>query len=415
MTVAGTRERGPAVREALAPPVAVTGNEAVAVAVRQARPGVIAAYPITPQTDIVQYLAHFCREGMLKAVFLPVESEHSALSAVIGAAAAGVRAVSATSSQGLLHMAELLPIASGMRLPVLLAVVNRALSAPLNIHCDHSDSLFVRDAGWLQLYCASVQEVYDTVLLSLRWAEDPRVRLPVMVCQDGFFLSHCAENLEVLPDEEVSSFLGDYRPEVSLLDSEHPASFGAMDLQDWYLEHRQEVSSAMRRAFGVYLEAAEEFFRLTGRYWPPVETYALDDARFGVVVMGTAAGTVRAAIERMRKRGLLVGLLRVRLYRPFPRELLAGFLEPLEGVAVLDRADTLSGFGGPLFLEVAASLYGARRHPRLGGFVYGLGGRELRPEEVERAVEEVRRGEVFSGRYLGLRGAARRYPGPGGR
>ncbi len=387
----------------LAPPVAITGNEAVAVAVRQARPGVIAAYPITPQTDIVQYLAHFCRKGMLDAVFLPVESEHSALSAVIGAAAAGVRAVSATSSQGLLHMAELLPIAAGMRLPLLLAVVNRALSAPLNIHCDHSDSLFVRDAGWLQLYAASVQEVYDTVLIGIRWAEDPRVRLPVMVCQDGFFLSHCAENLEVLADGEAASFLGEYRPEATLLDFDHPVSFGAMDLQDWYLEHRKEVSSAMRRAFGVYTEVAEDFFRLTGRYWPAVETYGLDEARYGVVVMGTAAGTVREAVEMMRSRGREVGLLRVRLYRPFPRELVAGLLEPLEGVAVLDRADTLSGFGGPLFLEVVASLYGARRQPKLGGFVYGLGGRELGPQEVEEAVEEVRRGQGCSGRYLGLR------------
>ncbi|MDQ7794648.1 MAG: pyruvate ferredoxin oxidoreductase [bacterium] len=371
--------------------VAITGNEAVALAMKQVEPDVVAAYPITPQTDIVQYFSSFVADGEVQTEFVTVESEHSAMSACVGAAAAGARAMTATSANGLALMWEVLYIAAGLRLPIVMPVVNRALSAPINIHCDHSDSMGARDSGWIQLYSEDAQEAYDNILQAVRIGEHPDVLLPVMVCLDGFIISHSLENLKVLDKEQVTAFVGDYRPDARLLDAKRPITVGALELQDFYFEHKRQEAEAMVRSAPIIEAVADEYARLTGRKYSFFEAYRMDDAEVAVMVLNSAAGTARAVVDQLRRRGVRAGLLKLRVFRPFPGAALAEALAGLSVVGIMDRAEGLSAAGGPLFVEVRSALLGRPRHPLVLNHIYGLGGRDVGPDQIEQVFADLLR------------------------
>ena len=371
----------------------LNGNEAVAWAVKQCNVDVVAAYPITPQTIIVEKFSEFVANGEVNTEFVPVESEHSALSACVGAAAVGARAFTATASQGLALMWEILYIAAGLRLPIVMAVVNRALSAPINIHCDHSDAMGARDSGWVQLYVEDSQEAYDTVIQAFRIAEHPDVLLPVMVNLDGFFLSHTLQDVRILPDEVVKKFVGTRDPikikvpylgdkEIPLvLDGETPITLGPLALPDYYFEHKMPQVEAMEKAKEVIKEVNEEYARLSGRKYGNGLTvaYGLDDAEVAVVLLGSAAGTVRYVARELRKEGYKVGVLRIRAFRPFPVEDVVEKLSNVKVVCVMDRAISYGARGGPLFMEVRSAFYDSPEKPIILNYIYGLGGRDLPP------------------------------------
>lgn len=369
--------------------VAVTGNEAVANALRQIEPDVCAAYPITPQTELMQRFATFVSNGQVKTELILVESEHSALSACVGAAAAGGRVATATSSQGLALMWEILFITSGFRLPIVMPVVNRALSAPLNIHCDHSDAMGARDSGWIQLWSENAQEAYDNTIQAFRIAEHMDVRLPVMVCYDGFIISHSIERIEYLDDDTVKKFVGDYKPLYPLLDIKNPKSYGPLILTDLYHEVRKAHSEVYKKVPQVVLEVAEEFEKISGRKYGLFETYRLDDAEIGIVILNSAAGTTKDVIDEYRDKGVKVGLLKPRLFRPFPYEEIGNALKNLKAVCVLDRADAFGGSMSPVYLDVAASLVNFDKRPLLFNRIYGLGGRDYMPEHAAQVIEEL--------------------------
>lgn len=365
---------------------ALTGNEAVALGMRQARPHVVAAYPITPQTELMHRFADVVAAGDVDTELVLVESEHSAISAVVGASAAGARAMTATSSQGLALMFEVLHIASGLRLPIVMPVVNRALAAPINIHCDHSDAMSCRDTGWIQLWAESAQEAYDHLLLAVRVAERADVRLPVMVCYDGFIVSHTLEPVEVLDDETARAWLGDYRAPRALLDLDHPVTIGPLALQDAYFEHKIRQASAFERARVALAEESAALSKITGRDYAPIEAYRMDDAERAIVILGSSAGTAKEVVDAMRDDGERVGLVRLRHFRPFPADEIAQALGGSSAVAVLDRALSLGSGGGPVATEIRAALFGRDRAPRtLLGLVYGLGGRDLAERHVREA------------------------------
>ncbi len=368
---------------------ALTGNSAVAYAMKQINPDVCAAYPITPSTQIMEEFSNYVADGKVETELIAVESEHSAMSACVGAAGAGARVMTATSSQGLALMWEMLYIASGLRLPIVMAVVNRALSAPINIHCDHSDSMGARDSGWIQLYSETVQEAYDNLIQAIRIGEHRDVLLPVMVCLDGFITSHAIENITLLPDEEVKDFIGEYTPHYSLLDTDNPITLGAMTLQDVYMEFKHQQSDAIARAKDVVVEVGKEFEKLSGRGYGLMECYRLDDAEACVVVLSSSAGTTKVAVDELRKEGKKVGLLKPRLFRPFPYREIADALKHIKAVAVLDRADSMSGFGGPLFTEIRSALYELENRPKVISRIYGLGGRDYKVEHAVRVFKEL--------------------------
>jgi len=387
--------------------VAITGNEAVAQAMRQINPDVVAAYPITPQTEIVQIFSTFVADGDVDTEFVTVESEHSAMSATIGASAAGARAMTATSSQGLALMWEMLYIAAGLRLPIVAPVVNRALSAPINIHCDHSDTMGARDSGWIQLYSENAQEAYDNLIQAVRIAEHADVQLPVMVCMDGFIVSHGMENAELLDDDMVRSFIGQRTPKHSLLDVDRPATFGALDFADWYFEHRRQLAEAQTHVKGVVLDVAKEFAKVSGRSYDLFEAYRLDDAELAVVVLNSAAGTAKEVVDDLRDKGMKAGLLKIRLFRPFPHEEIVAALAGKKAIAVLDRADGLSTMGGPVFVDVRSAMYDAPG-PKMVNYIYGLGGRDIDTEQIAGVYWDLARiaetGKVTSPvTYLGVR------------
>jgi len=388
--------------------VAATGNEAVANALRQVEPDVCAAYPITPQTDLMQRFSAFVNDGVVRTEMILVESEHSAMSACVGASAAGGRVVTATSSQGLALMWEILFIASGMNLPIVMPVVNRALSAPLNIHGDHSDAMGARDSGWIQLWSENAQEAYDNTIQAFRIGEHPDVRLPVMVCMDGFIISHSIERVEYLEDEEVKRFVGEYKPINPLLDVDHPVSYGPLILPDLYMEYKRLQHEIMwKRVKPVVLEVAEEFYKLSGRRYGLFEAYRLDDAEIGMVILNSAAGTAKDVVDEMRNRGIKAGLLKPRLFRPFPYEEVGEALRHLKALCVMDRADSFGAYG-PLFTEIASSLYSYKERPILINKIYGLGGRDFMPEDAERVFLELKdiasSGKIKSVKeYLGVR------------
>jgi len=362
--------------------VALTGNEAVALAMKQVNPDVVAAYPITPQTEIVQYFSSFVSDGQVSTQMVRVESEHSAMSATIGASAGGARAMTATSSQGLALMHEMLHIASSYRLPIVMPVVNRALSGPINIHCDHSDTMSARDTGWIQLYAENAQEAYDNMFIAQRIAEHPDVLLPVMVYMDGFIISHSLENLLIEDDGLVKDFVGPYEPKHYLLDVKHPFTVGPLAMYDYYMELKRQQAEAMFGAKPVVAAISEAFGKLTGRQQGFFETYKLDDADIAIVVIGSTAGTARSAADHMRAQGIKAGVVKLRMFRPVPRDEMAAALAPLKAVAVMDRADSYAGFGGPLFSEVRSWLYGTAQQPPVVNYVYGLGGRDVVMDDV---------------------------------
>jgi len=362
--------------------VALTGNEAVSYAMRQINPDVVAAYPITPQTDIVQYFSQYVADGLVKTELVTVESEHSAMSATIGAAAAGARSMTATSSQGLALMWEMVYIAASFRLPIVMPVVNRALSGPINIHCDHSDSMGARDSGWIQLYSENAQEAYDNTLQALRIAEHEDVSLPVMVMQDGFITSHAIENLVVLDDALVTRWAGDYKPSRYLLDLKSPMSIGGLDMSEYYFEHKMSQILAMKDSGKVILDVAKEFEKTTGRKYGYFDTYRLEDAEIAIVVLNSTAGNARPVVDALRADGVKAGLLKPRVFRPFPDKEIASALSHCKAVAVMDRAEGFSGIGGPMFPEIRSALYDAEKRPLVINYVYGLGGRDTGPRAI---------------------------------
>lgn len=368
--------------------VAVTGNEAVANALRQADPDVCAVFPITPQTDMMQRYSSFVADGKVKTELIQVESEHSSMSACIGASAGGGRVITATSSQGLALMWEMLFIASGYNLPIVMPVVNRALSAPLNIHGDHSDAMGARDTGWIQLWSENGQEAYDNAIQAFRIAEHLDIRLPVMVNLDGFIISHSIERLEYLDDADVKNFVGEFKNVNPLLDIEKPKSIGPLILTDLYIEYKRLHHEIMGRVKNVVLDVAKDFEKLSGRKYELFETYRLEDADVGIVIMGSAAGTTKDVIDELRNKGIKAGLIKPRLFRPFPYEDVMNVLKHLKVVAVLDRADSLGGYG-PMFMEIASALYPVQGGPKLINKIYGLGGRDYLPEHAEQVIMEL--------------------------
>jgi pyruvate ferredoxin oxidoreductase alpha subunit len=373
----------------------MTGGEAVAEAMRQIDPDVVPVYPITPQTPIIQGFAKFVADGRAHAELVNVESEHSAMSAAVGAALAGARTMTATSSQGLALMAEIVYIAAAMRAPIVMAVGNRALSGPINIHCDHSDSMLIRDSGVVQLFAENAQEAYDLTVIAPRLAEHPDVLLPVLVCQDGFTITHSAEPVALLEDEDVLSFVGGYELPHPVLDTAQPTTQGPFAMPDYYFELRRQQAQALEAGLSAFAELAAEYEVLSGRSYGPLEGYELDDAERAIVALGSSAGTIKDVVDDLRAEGEPVGLLKIASFRPFPAEEVAALLADVSSVIVLDRADSPGG-AAPLHAELAAALYGSGIE--LIGHVYGLGGRDLHPEDVRR---------IFAGdaeRYVGLRG-----------
>ncbi|MBM4464592.1 MAG: pyruvate ferredoxin oxidoreductase [Chloroflexi bacterium] len=390
---------------------ALDGARAVAEAMRQINPDVVAAYPITPQTEIVQTFSNFVADGLVDTEFIAVESEHAAMSCCIGASAAGGRVMTATASAGLALMWEMLYVAASLRLPVVMSVVNRALSAPLNIHCDHSDSMGARDAGWIQLYSENPQEAYDNAVQAVRIAE--RLLLPVMVMQDGFITGHGVERVEVLDDGTVKGFIGEYKPEHSLLDVDNPATYGSWDMYDFYFEHKRQQTDALSRAMPVIVEMGEAYGRLTGRKYGIFDAYEMDDAEMAIVVLSSTAGTARMVVRGLREKGIKIGLIKPRVFRPFPAREFAEALADVKAVGVLDRSivfGALNGHGpGPLFLELCAALFAAgNATTKVADYIFGLGGRDIVPAYIERVAHDLAEiaetGEVKSVvSYLGLR------------
>ncbi len=381
----------------------LSGNEAAAIAIRQINPDVIAAFPITPSTEIPQYVSSFKANGEIDTEFVTVESEHSAMSACIGASAAGVRAMTATSSCGLAYMNEVLYVASSFRLPIVMAVVNRALTGPININNDHSDSMGVRDAGWLQFYSENAQEAYDNLLMAHRIAEHPDVCLPVMVCQDGFITSHAVENIVLEDDTFVREFIGTYRPEKYLLNPKEALSVGTYGVAGYYMEVKRGQFEAVKRAKGVIMEVAEDFKAKTGRAYGLFEEYRMNDADYAVVAMSSSAGTAKAAVNTLRARGKKVGLIKLRTFRPFPAEEIAKAAKELKALAIMDKSDSFSGNGGPLGAEVRAALYnGAHKIPTCN-YLYGLGGRDVKIDDFYEVFAELENGNFSACRYLGVR------------
>src|SRR5690349_21807541 len=370
----------------------LTGGESVAHAMRQIDPDVVPAYPITPQTPIIQGYAKFVADGVAHGELIDVESEHSAMSAAIGAALAGARTMTATSSQGLALMTEVVYLAASMRAPIVMAVGNRALSGPINIHCDHSDAMLVRDSGCVQLFAENAQQAYDLMLIATRVAEHPDVLLPVLVCLDGFTITHSAEAVELLRDDVVRRFVGEYVLPHSVLDTHAPVTRGPFAMPDSYFEFRVQQAQALERSLAVFQHVAAEFYEVTQRRYAPVEAYRCDDAERIVVLLGSTAGTIKDVVDELRLEDDHVGLVEVLTFRPFPHAALAAAIDGADEVIVLDRADSPGGTP-PLRAEVASSLYGSG--VRLAGHVHGLGGRDFHPEDARALFAHEREGVAW--------------------
>lgn len=361
----------------------LSGNEAVATAMKQINPDVVAAFPITPSTEIPQYFSTFVSNGTVDTEFVAVESEHSAMSACIGAESAGARAMTATSANGLSLMWEMIYIASSLRLPIVMSLVNRAVSGPLNINNDHSDAMGVRDAGWIMLFSENNQEAYDNTIMAHRIAEHNDVLLPLMVCQDGFITSHSIENIELIEDDKVKSFIGEYKPEHYLLNKNEPIAVGPLDVQAYLFEHKYQQAQAMVNAKKVILDVAKEFEELTGRKYSFFEEYKLEDAEIAIVCMNSTAGTTKYVVDKLREQGVKAGLLKLRVFRPFPAEEIANALSHLKAVAVLDKSDSLNAAGGALFQDVTSAMYVNNKKVPMVNYIYGIGGRDTTSYDLE--------------------------------
>ena len=387
----------------------LSGNEAISYAIKQVNPDVMPAFPITPSTEIPQYVANYIANGEMDTEFIPVESEHSSMSATIGAQAAGARSLTATSSCGLALMWEELYVAASNRLPLALCLVNRALSGPININCDHSDSMGARDTGFLQIYAENNQEVYDNFVQAYRIAEHKDVMLPIMICQDGFITSHAVENIELLEDEKVKNFVGEYCPENYLLNAKQPMAMGPYAVSNYYMETKMAQNTAMNNAKKVILEVGKEYGALSGREYGFFEEYRLDDADYAIVIIGSAAGATKDAIDLLREQGMKVGLLKLRVFRPFPDEEIANALKHCKTVAIMDRSECFRGKGGPLGAEVKAALYDYAKDVKAFNLIYGLGGRDFTVADAKCIYEDLmaydKDGQAFEEyRYIGLRG-----------
>lgn len=385
----------------------LSGNEAVAYAMKQINPDVMGAFPITPSTEIPQYFSSYVDNGEVDTEFIAVESEHSAMSTCIGAQAAGARAVSATSSCGLIYMAEMLYVAASDRLPITLAVSCRALTGPININNDHSDAMSIRDSGWLMLFAETNQEAYDNMLQAMRIAE--AVQLPIMICQDGFITSHAIENIELVETDKVKVFVGEYNPEHYLLKKDEPMSVGAYATPVYYIEAKRQQAQAMMDAKDVIKKVSAEFAEMTGRSYGLIEEFMMEDADEAIIIIGSSAGTAKEAVKQLRAQGKKVGLIKIRSIRPFPAEEIAQALKNVKSFAVMDKADSFNGHCGPMGAEVAMAMYANNvTAPKMINYIYGLGGRDVRVESIQQVFAELEKitasgevGETY--RYLDVR------------
>lgn len=376
----------------------MNGDEAVAYAIKQVNPDIVAAYPITPQTIIVERFSEYVADGLVDTEFVAVESEHSALSSCVGATAAGARAFTATAANGLALMWEITYIASGLRLPIVMAVANRALSGPINIHNDHSDTMGARDSGWIQIYCENSQEVYDACIEAWRIGEHPKVQLPVMVCLDGFTLSHTMENVFTLTDEVVKSFVGERRYIVVeghmgktdlRLNPETPLSIGPLDLPDYYFEHKLQQVEAMKHAPEAISEIDTEYFKISGRRYELLHPYRMDDAEVALMGMGSTMGTVRYVVDKLREEGVKAGLIKMRVFRPLPAKEIIKAVGDVPVLGVLDKAASFGAPGGPLYEDVKTVFYDKEDKPLVADYIYGLGGRDTSPDLLRRVFKSL--------------------------
>lgn len=383
----------------------LSGNEATAYAMKQINPDVVAAFPITPSTEIPQYFSTYVDNGEVDTEFIAVEGEHSAMAACIGAEAAGARAMTATSANGLEYMWEMVQIASGYRLPIVMALVDRAISGPLNIHSDHSDAMAVRDSGWIMLASETNQEAYDNMIMAHRIAENNNVMLPLMVLQDGFITSHAIENIELIDTDKVKEFVGTYNPEHYLLNRKEPIAVGPMDLQPYLTEHKKQQAVAMENAKEVILDVARDFEKMTGRKYDLFEEYKLEDAEYVIVCMNSTAGTVKETIDNLRKNGIKAGLLKIRVFRPFPGKEIAKALRNAKAVAVLDKVPLVSGTPGPLYEDVVSSMFQEQVSTKAINYTYGVGGRDVTVKQIEKVYQDLQDLKDMSNpvRFLGLK------------
>ena len=386
----------------------MSGNEAVAYAIRQVNPDVMPAFPITPSTEIPQMVSTYIANGEMDTEFIPVESEHSSMSAAIGAEAAGARSLTATSSAGLALMWEELLLAASNRMPIALTLVNRTLSGPININCDHSDGMGARDTGWIQIYAENNQEAYDNFIQAYPIAEHENVHLPIMICQDGFITSHAVENIELLEDNTVKEFVGEYRPEEFLLNPGKPIAVGPYSVTHYAMEAKKNQEIALENAKQVILDVAKKFETVSGRSYGLFEAYRLEDAEYVMLLMGSAAGTAKQAVDELRKKGKKVGVLKLRVFRPFPAEEIAEALKNCRAVAIMDRCESYNGNGGPLGSEVTAGLFRRKVFIEAVNYIYGLAGRDFTVEDAEGIFAELEAvanngKEAEQYQYVGLR------------
>jgi pyruvate ferredoxin oxidoreductase alpha subunit len=383
----------------------LSGAQAVAEAMRQINPDVVVAYPITPQTPVVEYFAQFVANGLVDTETIPVESEHSAMSATVGASAAGARAMCATSSQGLALMWEVVAAVPGLRLPIVMPIVNRALSAPINIHCDHSDTMGATTIGWIQIFSENAQEAYENMFLALRLAEHKDVLIPAMVMQDGFIISHGVENVKILDDDVVKKFVGERNPDRFLLDVKNPYTIGPLALPDYYFEIKRQQEEAIMNAKRIYLEVGEDLSKLTGNKYPYFEEYRIEDAEAVIIVLASAAGTAKDAIDEMRVDGKKVGLLKPKLFRPFPYKEIRDAVKNIPVIGVLDRSISFGSYA-PLYTEIRNSLFELENKPKLQSYIFGLGGKDIFKSDIKQIFEELLSGKVNpeEQKYIGLRG-----------
>ncbi len=387
----------------------MSGNEAVAYAIRQINPDVMPAFPITPSTEIPQMVSTYIANGEMDTEFIPVESEHSSMSATIGAEAAGARSLTATSSAGLALMWEELLLAASNRMPLVLALVNRTLSGPININCDHTDGMGARDTVWIQIYAENNQEVYDNFIQAYPIAENPAVHLPIMICQDGFITSHAVENIVLLEDKAVKDFVGEYEPEEFLLNAGKPIAVGPYSVSNYVMEARKNQEIALENAKEVIADVAEKYRQLTGRGFTYFEEYKTADADYIMMLIGSAAGTAKEAVDELRAQGKKVGVLKLRVFRPFPAREIAEALKNCKAVAIMDRCESYNGNGGPLGSETKAALFKNKVMIEAINYIYGLAGRDFTVDDAAQVFEELEAfitegKEIEEYKYVGLRG-----------
>lgn len=366
---------------------ALSGNAAVAYAIKQVNPDVVAVYPITPQTVAMERFADYVADGEVDTDLIMADSEHSAMSCCVGASVAGGRVMTSTASAGLALMWEILYVASSNRCPIVMNVMNRALSAPINIHCDHSDAMGARDSSWIQIHAENVQEAYDNIIQAVRIGEHENVRLPVMTNMDGFTLSHATERLETIDDNHVQDFIGSFTSVYPLLDVENPVTYGPLDLYDYYFEHKRQQVEAMELAPDIIKKVGKEYGKVTGREYAMVHPFEMEDADVAVIVLGSTAGTAKVAVRELREKGIKAGMIKLRVFRPFPREELLNELKGVKVLAVMDRSESFGAFGGPLFNEMRSILM--KKDIEVVNYIYGLGGRDIRKDQIKQVLSDM--------------------------